>query len=131
MTWALANWKLIAAGLVLAFTHFTAYRLGGSSSRVDLAEFKFDSEHRSEMQRQANRSRTYAAETAHVTQTIYRDRYITQGVKEINREAPALNSFPVPVGTVRVLNDIARCARENRPTSCGADDAVPVARRSK
>ena len=40
MTWLLANWKLVAIGVVLAISHAFAWRQGGAPAREDLAEYK-------------------------------------------------------------------------------------------
>jgi len=115
----------LAAALAAALLWGGVERVRGSNARQALAEYKLASQQQAERQREARTQTARDAETKHVTQTVYRDRYITRVVKEIDREAAPLAGCPVPLGAVRVLNDAARCAREDRPAACGIDGALP------
>ncbi|HZF84690.1 MAG TPA: hypothetical protein VE084_14380 [Burkholderiaceae bacterium] len=103
------------------------WRLGSSAGRVDLAEFKLASEHRSEMQRQANRSRTQAAEALEAARTPARTIYITRTIERVRDATATLASCPLPEPAIRLLNRAAECARQDRSATCAADDAVPGA----
>lgn len=118
---ALGLAALVLGGLLLHQRAQTA------QARQALAEYQLASERATELQREGNRGRAAGVEQRVATQTVYRDRFITKTVKEIERVTEPMAACPVPAGAVRLLNDAARCAREDRPTSCGADDAVPNA----
>jgi len=125
---ALLNWRLWAAAgvaVLLAWTHWQAYRQGGESARVDLAKYVADSEHQAELQRQANRSRSHDAEQAEVPRIVYRDRVITKTIERVRNATAPLASCPVPPVAVGMLNDAARCAREGRSPACPADGPMP------
>lgn len=118
---ALGVAALVLGGLLLHQRAQTA------QARQALSDYQLASERATELQRESNRGRAAGAEQRVVTQTVYRDRFITKTVKEIERVTEPMAACPVPAGAVRLLNDAARCAREDRPASCGADDAVPNA----
>lgn len=81
-------------------------------------------EHQAELQRTANRSRSYEAEQRQAGQTVYRDRFLTKTIVEVRHATQNLAACPVSADAVRLLNDAAKCASENRPSACGAGDAV-------
>ena len=118
---ALAVGVLVLAGLLLHQRAQTA------QARQALSDYQLAGERATELQREGNRGRAAEVEQRVVTQTVYRDRYITKTVKEIERVTQPMAACPVPAGAVRLLNDAARCAREDRPAACGVDDAVPNA----
>ncbi|PZP90234.1 MAG: hypothetical protein DI587_39290 [Variovorax paradoxus] len=118
---ALGVAALVLAGLLLHQRAQTA------QARQALSDYQLASERATELQREGNRGRAAGVEQRVVTQTVYRDRFITKTVKEIERVTQPMAACPVPAGAVRLLNDAARCAREDRPAACGADDAVPDA----
>ncbi|CAN7676657.1 hypothetical protein LJR039_005395 [Pseudorhodoferax sp. LjRoot39] len=109
---------LVLAGLLLHQRAQTA------QARQALAEYQLAGEQATELQRESNRSRAAEVEQRVVTQTVYRDRFITKTIKEIELVTEPLAACPVPADAVRLLNDAARCAREDRPAACGADDAL-------
>jgi hypothetical protein len=82
-------------------------------------------EHQAEVQRTANRSRSHEAESRQAAQTIYRDRFITKTLTEIRYVTQNLAACTVSPDAARLLNAAAECARQDRPGSCPADDAVP------
>ena len=112
---------LVLGGLLLHQRAQTA------QARQELSDYLLASERATELQRESNRGRAAGVEQRVVTQTVYRDRFITKTVKEIERVTEPMAACPVPAGAVRLLNDAARCAREDRPAACGVDDAVPNA----
>ncbi|RCW73794.1 hypothetical protein [Pseudorhodoferax soli] len=118
---ALGIAALVLAGLLLHQRTQTA------QARQALAEYQLAGERATELQRESNRGRAATVEERVVVQTVYRDRFITKTVKEIERVTQPMAACPVPADAVRLLNDAARCAREDRPAACGADDAVPDA----
>lgn len=113
---------LVLAGLLLHQRAQTA------QARQALAEYQLASEQATELQRESNRGRAATVEERVVVQTVYRDRFITMTVKEIERVTQPMASCPVPPDAVRLLNDAASCAREDRPSACGVDDPVPSPR---
>ncbi len=118
---ALATAALVLGGLLLH------QRVQTAQARQALSDYQLASERATELQRESNRGRAAGVEQRVVTQTVYRDRYITKTVKEIERVTEPMAACPVPADAVRLLNEAARCAREDRPAACGADDAVPDA----
>jgi hypothetical protein len=116
---ALGVAALVLAGLLLHQRAQTA------QARQALAEYQLAGEKATELQRESNRGRAATVEERVVVQTVYRDRFITKTVKDIERVSQPMAACPVPADAVRLLNDAARCAREDRPAACGADDAVP------
>lgn len=111
----------------MAGSHWYAY-----SSGADKVQARFDAhvvaaEKAAAAQRETNRTRAVEVEERIVTQTVYRDRFITKTVKEIEYVAQPLAACPVPAELGRLLNSVARCAREDRSASCGADGSVPGA----
>ena len=115
---ALGVAALVLAGLLLHQRAQTA------QARHALSDYQLASERATELQREGNRGRAAEVEQRVGAQTVYRDRFITKTVKEIERVTEPMAACPVPSGAVRLLNDAARCAREDRPAACGADDAV-------
>lgn len=112
---------LALAGLLLHQRAQTA------QARQALSDYQLASERATELQRESNRGRAAEVEQRVVVQTVYRDRFITKTIKEIERVTEPLAACPLPAGAIRLLNDAARCAREDRPAACGADDAMPDA----
>jgi hypothetical protein len=115
---ALGVAALVLAGLLLHQRAQTA------QARQALSYYQLASERATELQREGNRGRAAEVEQRVVTQTVYRDRFITMTVKEIERVTEPMAACPVPADAVRLLNDAARCAREDRPASCGSVDAM-------
>jgi hypothetical protein len=118
---------LVLAGF-LAFTHFSAYRAGKAAVRADFDAYKLAVQQQAETMREARAQSARDAAQKETVRTVTRTVYITKKAKEIDHDAQALSACPMPARTVGVLNDIARCAREDRPASCKPDDAVPGAR---
>lgn len=120
--------KLVALG-VLAFALLAgAWKVYHAIDKAGYVRAQTEYQAAAEFQRESNRGRARAAEEKQATQTVYRDRYITRIVKEIDRASQDLARCPVPPAAVRLLNDAAKCAGEDRPPSCGVDDSVPDAR---
>lgn len=110
---ALLNWRLWAAAgmaVLLAWTHWQAYRQGGAGARVELAQYIADSEHQAELQRQANRSRSHDAEQAEVPRIVYRDRVITKTIERVRNATAPLAECRVPAPAIDALNNARRCA---------------------
>jgi hypothetical protein len=114
-----------AAAAVLALSVLALWQRGEiAQARQALSDHQLASERATELQRESNRGRAAEVEQRVVVQTVYRDRFITKTVKEIERVTEPMASCFVPPAAVRLLNDAARCAREDRPAACGADDGV-------
>ncbi|MBN9410824.1 MAG: hypothetical protein J0H69_16885 [Burkholderiales bacterium] len=77
-----------------------------------------------ELQREGNRGRARQAEEKQVVQTVYRDRFITKTITEVRHAAAPLAACLVPAAAISLLNDVAECARADRPASCGAGNGV-------
>lgn len=122
----LANWKLIAIAAVVAGAFFYVKHLERQADAAGYARSQAEYAAAAELQRESNRGRAHGAEVKEAAQTVYRTRYITRTVKEIERVTSDLATCPVPPAAVQLLNDAAKCASEDRPASCGADDGVPA-----
>lgn len=117
--------KLAVLGMIVIALCAGAWKILHDADRAGYQRAQQEYQASAELQREANRGRSHDAEQKHATQTVYRDRYITRIVKEIDREATSLASCPLPPAVGRLLNDAAACAREDRPASCGAGDGLP------
>lgn len=71
-----------------------------------------------ELQREANRSTAREAEEKESVRSVYRDRFIVTTVREIRNEAQNLAACVLNDGTIRMLNDAARCAEDSGQASC-------------
>lgn len=120
----LANWKLIAVVAALAGAFFYVKHLERRADAAGYARSQAEYAAAAELQRETNRGRAHDAEVKQANQTVYRDRFITKTVKEIQYVTRELASCPVPPAAVRLLNDAAKCASEDRPAACGSDDGV-------
>ena len=81
-------------------------------------------EHQAEVQRTANRSRSYDAEQRQAAQTVYRDKFITKTLTEIRYVTQNLSACVLDPAAVRMLNDTAKCTSEDRPASCATGDTM-------
>jgi len=113
--------------LALALVAF-GWVKGAQHGQVRLEAYQVAEERIANGQRDANRTRARKAEEKQAAQTVYRDRFITNTVTEVRYVTQPLAACPVPGPAVRLLNDAATCAREDRPASCGAGEQVRDAR---
>ncbi|MBB1601902.1 hypothetical protein [Variovorax sp. UMC13] len=120
----LVNWKLLLIVVLLAAAFFYVQHLERSADSAGYARSQAEYAAAAELQRESNRGRAHQAEVKEAAQTVYRDRYITRTVKEIEYVTQDLAACPVPPAAVRMLNDAAKCASEDRPASCGAHGGV-------
>lgn len=120
----LANWKLVLVAALLAAAFFYVRHLEREADAAGYARSQAEYAAAAELQRESNRGRAHQAEVKEAAQTVYRDRYITKTVKEIQYVTREMASCPVSPAAVRLLNDAAKCASEDRPASCGADGTV-------
>lgn len=81
-------------------------------------------EHQAEVQRTANRSRSYDAESRQAAKTVYRDKFITKTLTEIRYVTQNLAACVLEPAAVRMLNDAAECASTDRSAACPAGNAV-------
>ena len=123
------NYALIGLGLALvaALSWGGVERTRGATARQNLADLRLESERQAVKQREANRDRAIQIEERIVTQTVYRDKFITKIEKEIQYVTLPLAACPVPPDAIRMLNAASRCVSEDRPASCGAGDEVQPA----
>lgn len=117
----LANWKLVAVVAALAGAFFSFKYLERRADAAGYARSQAEYAAAAELQRETNRGRAHGAEVKEAAQTVYRTRYINRIVKEMERVTSDLAPCPVPPAAVRLLNDAAKCASEDRPAACGAD----------
>jgi len=117
--------KLIALGVLVLALVAGAWKIHHAIDKAGYTRAQAEYQAAAELRRESNRGRSRAAEEKQAVQTVYRDRYITRTTKEIDHAAKDLARCPVPAAAVRVLNDAARCANEDRPASCGAGDGLP------
>jgi len=122
----LANWKLMAVAVALAGIFFYVKHLERQADAAGYGRSQAEYAAAADLQREINRGRAHGAEVKEAVQTVYRTRYITRTVKEIERGTTDLASCPVPPAAVQLLNDAAKCASEDRPSACGADGDVPA-----
>ena len=121
------NLRIVGAAVLavaLAGSHWYAYRQGAQAVQIKFDAHVNEANRRAVRQADQNRERAGQVEERVVVQTVYRDRYITKTIKEIDRATQPLAACPVPEPARVLLNDAARCAREDRPASCGAVDAM-------
>ena len=120
----LANWKILLVAVLLAAAFLYVRHLERAADAAGYARSQAEYAAAAELQRESNRGRAHQAEVKEAAQTVYRDRYITRTVKEIEYVTQDLAACPVPPAAVRMLNDAAKCASEDRPASCGADGGL-------
>ena len=65
-----------------------------------------------------------AAEIRYTVAAQARDQFIVTTVREVHRETAHLDACPVGPGAVRVLNDAAACARQDRSAACGPEQPL-------
>jgi type II secretory pathway pseudopilin PulG len=120
--------KLVALGVIVLALLAGAWKVYHAIDKAGYTRAQAEYQAAAEAQRESNRGRTRVAEEKQAAQTIYRDRYITRTVKELDHAAQDLARCPLPPAAVRLFNDAARCAEQDRPASCGAGDSVPTSR---
>lgn len=118
--------KLVALGLVVLALLAGGWKFWHSAGRAGYTRAQAEYQAAAEFQRESNRGRARQAEEKQATQTVYRDRYIYRTTKELDHASQDLDRCPVPPVAMRLLNDAARCAEQDRPASCGAGDGVPA-----
>jgi hypothetical protein len=119
----LAIGAAIAAGCVFGWWRLTSHYDSRGYQRAQ-------AEAREAMQAQAERNRELqrAAERNYTVQAGVRERVIVETIVEVRHAAQSLASCPVPDRARSLLNDAAKCARDDSAASCGAGEPVPVAR---
>lgn len=120
--------KLTALGVVLLALAAGFWKLWHTADKAGYTRAQAEYQAAAELQRESNRSRTRQAEEKQATRTIYRDRYITRTMKEIDRAAQDLARCPLRPAAISLLNDAAGCADEDRCPTGGAGDGVPAPR---
>lgn len=121
-------WIRAVIALALVALGFFCYRAGKAVKGAEFDAYKLAVQQQAETMREARAQTARDAAQKETVRTVTRTVYITKKAKEIDHDAQALSACPVPARTVGVLNDIARCAREDRPTACKPDDGVPGAK---
>ncbi len=75
-------------------------------------------------QAQRMRELQRAAELRYTVAAQSRERFIVTTVREVHRETAHLDACPVGPAAVRLLNDAAACARQDRSAACGPDQPL-------
>ncbi|WP_431107563.1 hypothetical protein [Variovorax paradoxus] len=120
--------KLVALGLIVLALVAGFWKLWHTADRGGYERSQAEYQARAELQRETNRGRARVAEEKHAAQTVHRDRFISKTVKEI-RDVPSDGTgCLVAPRVVRLLNDAAACAREDRPSACSVHEPLPGAR---
>jgi hypothetical protein len=120
--------KLVALGLIVLALVAGFWKVWHTADRGGYERSQAEYQARAELQRETNRGRARVAEEKHAARTVYRDRFITNTVKEI-RDVPSDGTgCLVAPRVVRLLNDAAACAREDRPGACSVHEPMPAAR---
>lgn len=117
--------KLVAVGLIALALLAGAWKVYHAIDKAGYTRAQAEYQAAAEFQREANRGRARVAEEKQAAQTVYRDRYIYRTTKEIDHAAQDLARCPVPRPAVRLLNDAARCAYEDRCPTGGVSDGMP------
>lgn len=128
IAWALANWKLIGVAALAVALAAVAWKVYHAIDKAGYVRAQAEYQAAAEFQRESNRGRSRVAEEKQAAQTVYRDRYITRTTKELDHAAQDLDRCPLPSRAIRLLNDAAKCANEDRCPASGAGDGVPAAR---
>jgi nitrogen fixation protein FixH len=128
IAWALTNWKMIGIAALAVALAAGAWRLWHAIDQAGYTRAQTEYQAAAEFQRESNRGRSRQAEEKQATQTVYRDRYIYRATKELDHASQDLASHPLPAAAIRLLNDAAGCADEDRCPTGGAGDGVPAAR---
>lgn len=117
------RWLLLLAAVAALIAGYYAW----SDHIGDEREAQVRAELQAAMQAQAERNRELqrAAETRYTVQAEVRDRFITITQKEVHHATDNLAGCVLRPDAVRLLNDAATCAREDRPAACGTGERVP------
>lgn len=116
--------RFTAAALALVLAAAAYLWWSSSIKREALEAERLRIEHQAEMQRTANRSRSRDAEQRHAATSTYRDRYITRTITKIRYVTQNLAACTLSPDAIRMLNDVAKCAEDDRPASCASGDPV-------
>jgi hypothetical protein len=110
---------LLCAALIAGWWRLTAhYETIGYDRR------KAEDDAATELQREANRGKSRTAETKYAASAEVRERFIVTTVKELVHETDNLGACVLTPAAIKRMRDTAQCASEDRPSSCGAGDAV-------
>jgi hypothetical protein len=116
--------RAIAIALLCAALIAGWWRLTAHYERIGYDKRKGEDDAATELQREANRGRTSAAETKFFTQAAPREKFIESTAKEVRHDAENLAACIVSPAALDRLRSAAECASEDRPASCGAGDSV-------
>ena len=116
--------KIVAILLVVVALIGGAWKAYHTIDERGYNRHKAETEARAELQRESNRGRAYAAESAQAGRETVRTVYITKIEKELRHEAKNLDACRLDAGDLSLLQRAAACAREDRPASCRAGEQV-------
>lgn len=117
--------KLVALGVLVLALLAGAWKVYHAIDKAGYVRAQAEYQAAAELRRETNRGLARAAEEKQAVQTVYRDRYIYRTVKELDHAAQDLDRCPVPRPAVRMFNDAARCAYEDRCPTGGVSDGMP------
>lgn len=113
--------KIVAAGLLVLALISAFWKVWHSADQAGYERAQIECQKAADAQREANRQAAHESEKKESVRVVYRDRVITKIVKEARDATAPLASCPVPDGAIRMLNDAAQRAREDRPAPDSAD----------
>lgn len=116
--------KLVALGLVVLAIAAGIWKIWHTADKAGYDRSQREYAAAAEKQREANRATAGKAEKKEAARVVYRDRVITKTVTEVRDASAPLAACPLPAGAIRVYNDTARRASEERPATSLADDAL-------
>lgn len=117
--------KLVALALIVLAIVAGVWNLWHTADKAGYERSQREYQAAAEQQREGNRGTARKAESSEAVRVVYRDRIITQTITEVRDASAPLASCPLPLDTIRLLNNAAKCAREGGSASCAADDALP------
>lgn len=117
--------KLVALALIVLAIVTGVWKIWHTADKAGYERSQREYQEAAERQRESNRGTARKAEGNEAVRVVYRDRIITQTTTEVRDASAPLASCPLPLDTIRLLNNAAKCAREGGSASCSADDALP------
>ncbi|MGB3069283.1 MAG: hypothetical protein WBC18_12080 [Ottowia sp.] len=113
--------KLVALGLIILAIFAGVWKLWHTADKAGYERSQREYQAAAEKQREANRATASKAEKNEAARVVYRDRIITKTITEVRDASAPLAACPVPSAVVRMLNDAAQRAREDRSAPGSVD----------
>ena len=119
--------KLVALAFIVLAILAGVWKLWHTADKAGYDRAQVEYQAAAEKQREANRTTATKAEKKESVRVVYRDRVITKTITEVRDASAPLAACPIPDAAIRMLNDAAQRAREDRPASSAVDYALPGA----